>query len=138
MTSTVELEKAGLKKAQISFLLDLANHIPAGTAYARNYPRCKEKNAGANGCRLKSKLLQNPVVTAWLEKNFIEREENNRKLMSIDDRKEYLVQIIQHGKVGDALKALDIYNKMEAVYEHRSRVEGDVAVTIGWGGDDDS
>ena len=136
MADTAELEKAGLKKQQISFLLDLANHVPAGTAYMNNYPRCQKKYAGANGCRLKAKLMKNPAVPAWLEKNFVEREEHNRKLMSIDDRKEFLVQIIQTGKPSDALKALDIYNKMESVYEHRSKVEGDVSLTIGWGGED--
>ena len=57
--------------------------------------------------------------------------------MSIDDRKEFLVKMILNGKPADALKAMDIYNRMESVYEHRSKVEGDVSLTIGWSGDDD-
>lgn len=136
MADTKELENAGLNRAQIGFILDLANRVPAGAAYLKNYPKSKKSSADTNGSRLKKKLLDNPDVTAWLEKNYVDRETNNRKLMSIDDRKEFLVKIIQNGKPSDALKALDIYNKMESVYEHRSKVEGDVSLTIGWGGDD--
>lgn len=136
MADTKELENAGLNRAQIGFILDLANRVPAGGAYLKNYPKSKKSSADTNGSRLKKKLLDNPAVTAWLEQNYVDRETNNRKLMSIDDRKEFLVKIIQNGKPSDALKALDIYNKMESVYEHRSKVEGDVSLTIGWGGDD--
>ena len=40
-------------------------------------------------------------------------------------------------RFAEKLKAMDIYNKMEAVYERRTKVEGDVALTIGWAGEDD-
>lgn len=138
MADITDLKKAGLKDAQITFLLDIANRVTPAVAYKKAYPTCKtQRSAYSAGTRLKKKLFKNPAVTAWLEQNYADREEHNRQLMSIDDRKEFLVKMILNGKPADALKAMDIYNRMESVYEHRSKVEGDVSLTIGWSGDDD-
>ena len=106
-------------------------------AYKKAYPNASDRTANTNETKLKKKLLEKPGVQEWLDKHYASRENENPILLTIEQRKEILAKMIMHGKPAEKLKAMDIYNKMEAVYERRTKVEGDVALTIGWAGDDD-
>ena len=132
-----ELKSLGLNKNQIKFLMGLAAGELRETAYKKAYPKASDRTANTNATRLRNKLLEKPGVQEWLDKHYASREEANPVLLTIEQRKEILAKIILHGKPAEKLKALDIYNKMEAVYERRTKVEGDVALTIGWAGEDD-
>lgn len=132
-----ELKSLGLNKNQIKFLMGLAAGELRETAYKKAYPRASYRTANTNATKLKNKLLLKPGVQEWLDKHYASREQENPVLLTIDQRKEILAKMILHGKPAEKLKALDIYNKMEAVYERRTKVEGDVALTIGWAGEDD-
>lgn len=132
-----ELKSLGLNKNQIKFLMGLAAGELRETAYKKAYPRASDRTANTNATKLKNKLLLKPGVQEWLDKHYASREQENPVLLTIEQRKEILAKMILHGKPAEKLKALDIYNKMEAVYERRTKVEGDVALTICWAGEDD-
>lgn len=132
-----ELQKLGLTEKRIRFLQHLAAGEPVETAYMNAFSTKKQSTASANGYKMRKELLARPEVKDWLDKHYAGRETENRLLLTIDQRKEVLAKIIMHGKPMEKIKALDIYNKMEAVYERRTKVEGDVALTIGWAGEDD-
>lgn len=132
-----ELKKLGLTEKRIRFLQHLAAGESVETAYMNAFSTKKQSTASANGYKMRKELLARPEVKEWLDKHYAGRETENRLLLTIDQRKEVLAKIIMHGKPMEKIKALDIYNKMEAVYERRTKVEGDVALTIGWAGDDD-
>lgn len=132
-----ELKKLGLTEKRIRFLQYLAAGESVEPAYMKAYENVKPRTAKCNAYRLKKELLSKPEIKEWLDKHYAGRETENRLLLTIDQRKEVLAKIIMHGKPMEKIKALDIYNKMEAVYERRTKVEGDVALTFGWAGEDD-
>lgn len=131
-----ELKKLGLTEKRIRFLQHLAAGESVETAYMNAFSTKKQSTASANGYKMRKELLARPEVKEWLDKHYAGRETENRLLLTIDQRKEVLAKIIMHGKPMEKIKALDIYNKMEAVYERRTKVEGDVALTFGWAGED--
>lgn len=132
-----ELKSLGLNKNQINFMMGLAAGELREVAYKKAYPKASDRTANTNATRLRNKLLEKPGVQEWLDKHYASREQKNPVLLTIDQRKEILAKMILHGKPAEKLKALDIYNKMEAVYERRTKVEGDVALTIDWAGEED-
>ena len=132
-----ELKKLGLTEKRIRFLQHLATGESVETAYMNAFSTKKQSTASANGYKMRKELLARPEVKEWLDKHYAGRETENRLLLTIDQRKEVLAKIIMHGKPMEKIKALDIYNKMEAVYERRTKVEGDVAFTFGWEGEKD-
>lgn len=132
-----ELKQLGLSEKRIRFLQHLAAGESVETAYMNAFSTKKQSTASANGYKMRKELLAKPEIKDWLDKHYAGRETENRLLLTIDQRKEVLAKIIMHGKPMEKIKALDIYNKMEAVYERRTKVEGDVALTIGWAGEDD-
>lgn len=132
-----ELKKLGLTEKRIRFLQHLAAGESVETAYMNAFSTKKQSTASANGYKMRKELLARPEVKEWLDKHYAGRETENRLLLTIDQRKEVLAKIIMHGKPMEKIKALDIYNKMESVYERRTKVEGDVAFTFGWEGDKD-
>nr|DAM13976.1 MAG TPA: terminase small subunit [Caudoviricetes sp.] len=132
-----ELKKLGLTEKRIRFLQHLAAGESVETAYMNAFSTKKQSTASANGYKMRKELLARPEVKEWLDKHYAGRETENRLLLTIDQRKEVLAKIIMHGKPMEKIKALDIYNKMEAVYERRTKVEGDVAFTFGWEGEKD-
>ncbi|WP_270420723.1 hypothetical protein [Acidaminococcus massiliensis] len=133
-----ELKQLGLSEKRIRFLQHLAAGESVETAYMNAFSTKKQSTASANGYKMRKELLAKPEIKDWLDKHYAGRETENRLLLTIDQRKEVLAKIIMHGKPMEKIKALDIYNKMEAVYERRTKVEGDVALTFGWAGEDDS
>lgn len=132
-----ELKQLGLSEKRIRFLQHLAAGESVETAYMNAFSTKKQSTASANGYKMRKELLAKPEIKEWLDKHYAGRETENRLLLTIDQRKEVLAKIIMHGKPMEKIKALDIYNKMEAVYERRTKVEGDVALTFGWAGEDD-
>lgn len=132
-----ELKKLGLTEKRIRFLQHLAAGESVETAYMNAFSTKKQSTASANGYKMRKELLARPEVKEWLDKHYAGRETENRLLLTIDQRKEVLAKIIMHGKPMEKIKALDIYNKMEAVYERRTKIEGDVAFTFGWEGEKD-
>lgn len=57
--------------------------------------------------------------------------------MSMEERREFLTKtIMESDRVSDRLKALDILNKMDAVYEKKTEVTGSIGVSVVWGEDD--
>lgn len=132
-----ELKKLGLTEKRIRFLQHLAAGESVETAYMNAFSTKKQSTASANGYKMRKELLARPEVKEWLDKHYAGRETENRLLLTIDQRKEVLAKIIMHGKPMEKIKAIDIYNKMEAVYERRTKVEGDVAFTFGWEGEKD-
>lgn len=132
-----ELKKLGLNKNQIQFLIYLAQGEKMEAAYAKTHPKAGQATIRSNASKMKKRVMGVPGVQEWLDAHYAKREQENPLLLTIDQRKEILAKMILHGKPAEKLKALDIYNKMEAVYERRTKVEGDVALTIGWAGEDD-
>lgn len=133
----MELKSLGLKDNHIKFLTLLAAGEQPENAYRKVYPKAGKNTVSTNASRLRRRLVKMEGVQEWLDAHYAKRENENPLLLTIDQRKEILAKMILHGKPAEKLKALDIYNKMEAVYERRTKVEGDVALTIGWAGDDD-
>lgn len=131
------LKQLGLTEKRAQFLRHLAAGESVEVAYSKAYPKAKPRSVKANAHKTKNMLLHDPKVREWFDANFVlpKTAESKKVLLTIEQRKAVLAEIIKNGKTMEKLKALDIYNKMEAVYEHRTKVEGDVALTIGWGDD---
>ena len=133
-----ELLSLGLNKGQAAFLLNIAAGEDDVDAYLHSH-KCSRATALTAWQKAKNKILQKPKVLEWFEKHDTNKEKAVKKILTIDERKKRLTDWINDPtvKMQEKLKALDILNKMEAVYERRTKVEGDVALTIGWAGEDD-
>lgn len=136
-----ELLALGLTKMDTVFLLELAKGIPLEAAYKKAHPKMSKKSINSNASPEKDRLLKKPGVLDWWKANSAECENINRQLKTYEDKRENLSKIIDYGmQNGDfylVLKATDLDNKMTGTYETKTKVDGNVSLTIGWGESDD-
>lgn len=131
-----ELLTLGLTKMDTVFLLELANGIPLEAAYKKAHPKMSKKSINSNASPEKERLLKKPGVLEWWKAHSAECEHINRQLKTYEDKRENLSKIIDYGMQNAefdlVLKATDLDNKMTGTYEMRTKVDGNVSLTIGW------
>lgn len=144
-----ELIGLGLKEWQAVFLIALKAGATNEEAYYKARPKGKKDITRQYVSQIKCAIFKVKGVKEWYNsyipgvkpkpiKVSEEAKKTSKQLvMSMEERREFLTKtIMESDRVSDRLKALDILNKMDAVYEKKTEVTGSIGVSVVWGEDD--
>ena len=115
-----------LTPKQEKFCLEFVKTGNASEAYRRAYSTEKMKDETI--WTKASKLLARDKVRARVEE--IKQKAEDEAILSIKQRKELLTQIAKESPPNEAVKAIDILNKMDAVYLKKVEHKGTIPVEI--------
>jgi len=104
-----------------AFVHYLASGLQRAEAYTKaGYKATKKVNASAGAC----KLLERDIVLKEYKR--LKDLQIKPFLMSIDERKKILVDIMsdETSNKREVMQALDLLNKMEAVYTNKTEITG--------------